>query len=240
MTTAPSSSETQKNNPPGFGKLISDMFFCIALPVIILRKFSAEESLGPSGALILALVFPLIAGLYEFIKDKKIGLVPSIGFISILLTGSIALLKLPTHYIVIKEALVPLVIGAIVVGSIAIKKPLIKTFVFNDMFMETDKVSQRISEKNQKPAFDAVMVTGTWIMASSFIVSSILNFALAKYLLVSETGTPEFNQEFSTLTLWSYPVIAIPSMIVTLYALYFAFNRILRLTGYELEEILRQ
>lgn len=240
MTSEPSSNEAQKNNPPGFGKLLSDLLFCIAIPVIILRKFSAEDSLGPSTALILALVFPLLAGIYEFIKDKKVGLVPSIGFISILLTGGIALLKLPTDYIVIKEALVPLVIGAVVVGSILIKKPLIKTFVFNDMFMETEKVEQRITETDKKTEFDAVMVTATWIMASSFIVSSVLNFALAKYLLVSETGTPEFNEEFSTLTLWSYPVIAIPSMIVTLYALYYAFNRILKLTGFELEEIVRQ
>jgi len=240
METATSNNQKSANNPPSFGKLVSDLIFCIALPVIILRKFSAEESLGPSTALILALAFPLLAGVYEFIKDKKVGLVPSIGFISILLTGGIALLKLPTEYIVIKEAMVPLVIGAIVVGSILIKKPLIKTFVFNDMFMETDKVNERIAEIDRKPEFDAVMVTATWIMASSFIVSSILNFALAKYLLVSETGTPEFNQEFSTLTLWSYPVIAIPSMIVTLYALYFAFNRILKLTGFELEEVIRQ
>jgi len=41
------------------------------------------------------------------------------------------------------------------------------------------------------------------------------------------------------MTLWSYPVIAVPSLIVTLYALYFVMNRILKITGFKFEEIIR-
>jgi len=163
---------------PGFGKLLSDLLFSIAIPVFILRKFSAEESLGPTSALMLALVFPLMAGIYEFVKDKKIGLVPSIGFVSILLTGGIAALQLPKEYIVLKEALVPLVLGAFVVLTIYTKKPLVRILMFNDMFLETEKVNTRIQEKNNQTEFDALMVKATWIMASSFLVSSALNYIL--------------------------------------------------------------
>jgi len=41
------------------------------------------------------------------------------------------------------------------------------------------------------------------------------------------------------MTLWSYPVIVVPSMIVTFYAMYFVINRILKMTGFTLEEIMR-
>ena len=68
----------------------------------------------------------------------------------------------------------------------------------------------------------------------------LLNYVLAKVIIVSETGTEAFNQEFSTMTLLSWPVIALPSTLVTMYAMYFVFTRILRMTGYELEEIMRQ
>lgn len=228
------------NKPPGFSKLLIDLVFCIAIPVTILRKFSAEESLGPSTALIVALAFPLLVGIYEFIKDKKIGLVASIGFVSILLTGGIGVLKLPKEYIAIKEALVPLGFGLAVLLSTFTKKPLVRTFIYNDMFMETEKVAQRLKETNQSEQFDALMVKATWILASSFLLSSILNYVLAKIIIVSETGTEAFNQEFSTMTLLSWPVIALPSTLVTMYAMYFVFSRILRMTGFELEEIMRQ
>jgi len=62
---------------------------------------------------------------------------------------------------------------------------------------------------------------------------------LAKIIIVSETGTEAFNQELGTMTLWSYPVIVVPSLIVTFYALYFVINRILKMTGFSFEEIIR-
>lgn len=231
---------TERPPQPSFGKLMLDMALSIAIPVFILRKFSGPEDLGPSLALVIALAFPLAAGIYDLIKDKKLGLVPSIGFISILLTGSIGLLKLPKEYIAIKEALVPLGFGLAVLISSFTKRPLVRTFVYNDMLMETEKVASKIEETAQQQKFDSVMVTATWILAGSFLLSSILNYALAKWIIVSETGTEAFNKEFGTMTLLSYPVIVVPSMIVTFYAMYYVISRILKMTGFELEEILRQ
>jgi len=97
-------SEDQRKKP-SMNKLLIDMVFSIFIPVIVLRKFSGDDSLGPTYALIVALSFPLIIGIYEFIKDKKVGLIPSIGFVSTLLTGGIGVLQLPKEYIAIKEAL---------------------------------------------------------------------------------------------------------------------------------------
>lgn len=232
--------QTSAQQRPGFTQLLLGLVFNIAIPVMVLRKFSGEDSLGPTNALILALIFPLLAGLYEFIKDKKIGLMPAIGFISILLTGGIGVLQLPKEYIAIKEALVPLGFGLAVVVSIFTKKPVVRSFVYNDMFLKTDKINAKITETDQQQAFDRVMVNATWILAASFLVSSVLNYVLAKVIIVSETGTEAFNQEFSTMTLWSYPVIVVPSMIVTFYAMYFVFSRILKMTDFELEEIMRE
>ena len=230
------SSEVKK---PSMNKLLIDMVFSIFIPVLVLRKLSGEDSLGPTYALILALAFPLAIGIYEFIKDKKVGLVPSIGFISTLLTGGIGVLQLPKEYIAIKEALVPLGFGIAVLLSTFTKSPLVKTFIYNDMVMETEKVADKVQSIGKVNEFDKIMTTATWILAASFLLSSILNYVLAKIIIVSETGTEAFNQELGTMTLWSYPVIVVPSMIVTLYAMYFVINRILKMTGFTLEEIMR-
>lgn len=233
------SSSPEQRKKPSMNKMLIDLAFSIVIPALILRKLSGEDNLGPTYALILALAFPLIAGLYEFIKDKKIGLVPSIGFISTLLTGGIALLHLPKEYIAIKEALVPLGFGLAVLLSTFTKKPLVKTFIFNDMVMETEKVTDKLEQIGKKPDFERVMNTATWILASSFLLSSILNYVLAKVIIVSETGTEAFNQELSNMTFLSYPVIVLPTMIVTLYALYYVLNRVMKMTGFTLEEIMR-
>ena len=236
--TETASTGTQAKKP-SMNKMIIDMLFSIFIPMLVLRKFSGYDSLGPTYALVVALAFPLMAGIYEFIKDKKIGLMPSIGFISTLLTGGIGVLQLPKEYIAIKEALVPLGFGLAVLLSTFTKTPLIKTFIYNDMIMETEKVAEKVEELGQEKEFDRIMLVATWILAASFLISSILNYVLAKIIIVSETGTEAFNQELSTMTLWSYPVIVVPSLIVTFYALYFVMNRILKITGFKFEEIIR-
>lgn len=224
---------------PGFSKLFTDLVFSIIIPVLVLRKLSGEDQLGPEWALVLALSFPLAMGLYEFVRDKKIGLVPSIGFVSILLTGGIGLLQLPKEYIAIKEALVPLGFGAAVLISSMTSRPLIRTFLYNDMIMRTELIAERVVKKNAQAQFDALMVKATWILAGSFLLSSVLNYLLAKWIIVSPTGTPEFNEELGTMTLMSYPVIVVPSMIVMFYAMYFVISRIIRLTELSLEDIMR-
>ena len=74
----------------------------------------------------------------------------------------------------------------------------------------------------------------------SFFLSAILNYALAKYIVVSPSGTEEFNSELGTMNLLSYPVITIPCVIVMIYAMFYLFKHIKRLTGLDFEELIHQ
>lgn len=232
--------ELDRPTPPSFTKLLLELALCIVIPVLILRNFSAEDSLGPSKALIVALFFPLCAGLYDLYKERKFSLVPTIGFISILLTGGIGVLKLPKEYIAIKEALVPLGFGLAVVFSIIVKKPFIRSLLFTNVLFDVNKISSKVEENNKVDELERTMIDATWILAASFLLSSVLNYALAKWIIVSETGTEAFNKEFGTMTALSYPVIALPTMLVTLYAMYFVISRIKRITGFEFEELFHE
>jgi len=225
---------------PSSNRLLIDVGVCILLPTLILKKLSGADMLGTNWALVLALSLPLAVGAWEFITNKKIGFVPALGFISILLTGGIGLLKLPKEYIAIKEALIPAVLAVATVLSTYTKHPLIRTFLYNDIVMDTDKVADHLEHSNKQSEFDAMMVNATWMLASSFVLSAILNYLLAKWIVVSPSGTEAFNSELGTMSLYSYPVIVLPCMVITMFALYYVISNIKKLTGLSLEDVIRQ
>ena len=105
----PSPAQQRKSNN---SKVFIDLVICILIPTLILKKLSGAENLGPTLAFALAISLPLAMAIYEMVTERKVGLVSAIGFISILLTGGIGLLKLPKEYIAYKEALIPSVFAA--------------------------------------------------------------------------------------------------------------------------------
>ena len=211
------SNETSEKKP-STSSLFIELGICIILPTIVLKKFSGEDSLGPAVAVICALSIPLAYGLRSMLKEKKFGLVPILGFISILLTGGIALLELDPKYIAIKEASIPLAFGIATLISLHTPYPLVKTFIYNDRILQIDKVDNALSAASKRDAFDLALKNATYILAGSFLLSAILNYGLAKYIVTSPAGTPDFNDQLGTMNLLSYPVIALPSTIILVFA----------------------
>ena len=237
-TPLESAQETQKK--PSSKGLFVDLLVCVLIPTLILKKLSGEDMLGPNLALIAALSLPLTVGVWGFIKDRKINFVPALGFISILLTGGIGLLKLPKEYIAYKEALIPALIAVATIISNYTKYPLIRTFIYNDAFMNTEKVSSKLSELDKHQEFNDMMIKATYMLAFSFVLSAILNYILAKWIVVAETGTDAFNDQLGTMNLYSYPVIVLPCMVITMFALFYVMKNIKIITGLEMEEVMHQ
>lgn len=238
MSQPTQASQTGQKNQTSH--LLIELAICVILPTIILKKLSAEDSLGPVYALIFGLSLPLLFGIYQFIKEKKFGFIPALGFISILLTSGIGLLELDPKYIAIKEASIPLIIAIGTIVSLKTPYPLVKTFIYNDKILQIDKVNAALEERQNQGMFDYALKVATYILASSFVLSSILNYALAKYIVKSPAGTAAFNDELGTMNLLSYPVITIPCVIVMIYAMMYLFKQIKQLTGLELEDIMHQ
>ena len=220
--------------------LFIELIICILLPTLILKKLSGDEQLGSTLSLILALSLPLGYALYKFYQERKFGFVPVLGFISILLTGMIGLLELDPQYIAIKEAAVPLVIGLATLISLKTPYPLVKTFLYNDMIMQTDKIETALQHHNKQTDFENVLKNATYLLAFSFLISAILNYVLAKVIVTADAGTAQFNDQLGTMTLLSYPVILVPCMIIMIFAMYYLFKNISKLTQLKLEDILNQ
>lgn len=232
-----SSTKPKQNN---LSQLLTELLICIVLPTIILKKLSGDEQLGVTLSLIFALSLPLGFAFYKFHQERKFGLVPVLGFVNILLTGIVGLLELDPKYIAIKEAAIPGIIGIVTLLSLKTRYPLVKTFLYNDLVMQTEKIEAELAAHNNQALFEKVLVKATYILAFSFLISTILNYSLAKYIVTAPAGTAEFNDQLGTMTLLSYPVIVIPSMIVMIYAMYYLFTQIKKLTHLELTDILNQ
>lgn len=211
----------------------------IAIPAVVLMKLSGENTLGPVGGLVIALLFPLTYGLVDFGRRREFNLVSIIGFISVLLTGGIGLMQLDPKWIAVKEAAVPAVIGIGVVLSLRTRFPIVRTFLYNDKIIRVQAVDEALERRGNRPAFDKTLVNASWMLAASFFLSAGLNFVLAKLIVKSQPGTTAFNEELGRMTALSYPVIVVPSMIIMIAALWYLFHRIKRLTDLDLEQILK-
>lgn len=186
---------------------------------------------------IVALAFPLGYGLYDFIRRRTFNFFSILGLIGVLLTGGIGLLKLPPAWVAVKEASIPGILGLATVVSAFTKYPLVRVFLYRPEIFRVERIQGRLTERGTQPGFEKLMRQTTWLLAASFFLSSVLNYALAKWLVVSDAGTPEFNDELGTMMAWSFPVIMVPTLAMTVVALWMCFRGLKDLTGLTLEEL---
>jgi hypothetical protein len=106
--------------------------------------------------------------------------------------------------------------------------------------MDTQRINQALVQHNRLQEFDKLLVNASWILAGSFFLSSVLNYLLAVVILTAEPGTVAFNEQLGKMTALSFPVIALPAMLVLTADLFYLFRGITKLTGMPLEEIVKQ
>ena len=176
-----------------------DLLVSIIIPSIILMKFSGDNDLGASGALITALAFPIGWGLFELIKYRIFNFIALLGLISVLLTGGIGLLQLDTQWLAIKEAAIPGIIGIAVLISTQTPYPLIKTLLYNPKILNVEKINQKLDELDQTSVFESRLMTATYLLGCTFFFSSMMNYILAKWIVTSPAGSAEFKDRKSVV-----------------------------------------
>jgi len=218
--------------------MLINILMNIVIPTLILTKLSGPHYLGPVWGLVTALAFPVGYGLKDFIINRKINFFSALGIVSVLLTGGIGILKLPTEYYAIKEAAIPGIIGLMVLISTRTRYPLVKTFIYNDTILNVEKIAAALKEHNKTEAFEKTLRLGSYLLSGSFFLSSTLNYILAEMIVMSPAGTEAFNVEVGKMNALSFPVIAVPSMIIMVCTLLYIFRSIRLLTGLTLEEVM--
>lgn len=236
-SSEPQGRSTAKAKQAPKGGMLPNLLLNIVIPTVVMTKFSGEDDLGPMFSIVVALAFPIGYGIWDFAKTRKANFFSILGVISVLLTGTMSLLKFPPEYIAIKEAAIPALFGIATLVSLKTRWPLVKTILLNDQIMQVDKVYSALAQHNTERQFEAKLKNANYMIAGSFFLSSVLNYILARVILVSEPGTVAYTEELGKMTALSFPVIALPSTAVLMAALWYLFSQIRKLTHLELEDI---
>lgn len=225
-------STTGKSNP------LVNLLVSMVIPSVILMRFSGEQDLGAVRALLLALAFPLTWGAADLLRRHRVNLIAVLGLVGILLTGGIGLLQLDPQWLAVKEAAIPGLIGIAVVVSTRTRYPLVTTLLYNSALLDVARVQQSLNQKGNAAAFDARMQTAAYALGGTFFFSSFMNYVLATWIVTSPAGSEAFNAELGRLTLLSYPMIAIPSMLMIMAVLYYLARAMRELAGLKLSDVL--
>jgi hypothetical protein len=176
---------------------LANILINVIIPVLILSKCSKDPILqeklgnavklwdiGPLKAMILALALPLGYGAWHFIKTRKGNLFSAMGLISVLLSGGLTLYLWNKDgsvkpnaglFFGIKEALIPLILGAAILTSHRTANPLIRTFIYNDSLFDIPKIETRVAEISAHATYNQILFYATKLFAVSFFLSSLMN-----------------------------------------------------------------
>ena len=104
--------------------------------------------------------------------------------------------------------------------------------------IQVDAVIEQLNKNGTIEVFNHRLRNANFLFSGTFVFSSIMNYILAKWIVVSPSGSSAFNEELGRLTFLSYPMIAIPSMIMMIGIMYYLWRTVTRLTGLTLEDVL--
>ncbi len=207
------------------------------LPGFLLSFLSTDQRLGPVWGLVVSLSIPLGYGVWDLWTFRRLNVIGIIGIVSTLLTGVLGLLKTDGFWIAVKEAALPAILGLAIPLSLRTRQPLVRTLLYNDQVLDTKRIHVALEEKGNLDPFEKLLAWASWVLAASFLLSSILNFSLARWLITALPGTAAFNDQLGKMNWLSWPVVMIPSTAIMFYALIKLLKGVEALTGLKGDEL---
>ncbi len=225
---------------PKAENLFLNLAFNLVAPTAIMSLASGEHALGPKWGLLVALLFPLGYGIYDFAQRRRLNFISAIGFVSVLITGGFGLMKLDGFWFAVKDGAIPALIGVAVLASLRAKEPLVHEILYNPQMIDVERVDRALTERNAHEGFTALMRKSSYLIAAAMLVSAALNYGFARWIIVSPPDTEAFNKELGRMHWVSMLGLSIPTIAMMMYALWQLLKGLEGLSGLTLDEILRQ
>ncbi len=245
----PSMAEDQISTPPKKPPQRPDspwinLLVTVVLPVIILNQ--GTKHIGALPALIVALLFPLVYGLREFLTKGKPSMLSVLGILNVVFTGGFALVRLSGIWFAVKEAVFPTLIGLFVYLSSYTRKPFMLFLFKNPQIINVELLEQKLAGQQNESSFMTLMKTSTQVLSLSFVLSAILNFGLAWKIFIPLDAALSFegqgealNSQIAEMTKWSVPVIMLPSMIIVTGIFLWVLKRVQGLSGLTQDQLIK-
>ena len=216
-----------------------ELVLTIVLPSLVLDHLSKPESLGPFWALVVSLLFPLGFGAWCLWKKTGWNVFSVLGFVTILLSGGLGLLKLDPVWFGLKESAMPVMLGLAFPLSHRFGKPLINALLMQPHILNVKALNVAIADSPKKSAFDAALFRASCGMGLGMAGSAVANFFLALWLLDGkEPGSEAFVKGIAKLNWMGLLVIGIPMTAVMMLVFFWLLRQIQRITGLERDDLL--
>ncbi len=221
--------------------------FNIILPVVILNYASQTVPvLTPLHTLLIALSFPIVYGLLDYINNKHKNLLSIIGVLNTLLTGGFALFTLDGFWFAVKEAAIPFTLGVGVLISLFTNTPLMKWFVHRSSIFRVEVILSRLDSELKKQHYENLIKKSTLYLSCCFFLSSILNFILARRIfkntLPQNSSLTDhqimLNEQIADMTWVSFLVIGVPLTVISVWTMWWFMSEVKKLTSLSLEEVM--
>jgi hypothetical protein len=233
-----------KENP--LLSLIANIFF----PVMILKNgeswlqnynqyFHLEIQ---AFTFLIALLFPFTYFFFDLYNRKNINFISILGFVNVLLTGGIGIFGekygLTRTSFILKEGLMPLIIGSFLIILSKFKKRTFDKMILNKALFDVEKIKEDQNSENLNK-IDTFTTEAGYYFIAGFFISSIIQFILAYLIVTDNPGDPGFNEQVSTMTWVSYIAVLGPTIIIVGKGYLNLINGIERLTGLKKEDFLK-
>jgi hypothetical protein len=154
-------------------------------------------------------------------------------------TGGLGLLKLDAFWFVVKEISVPVLIGLAFPASHWWGKPMISFMIFAPHLFNERVLRAALDTPEKEVGFAKLLLRASWGMGASMLLSAVINFALAMYLLGGkEPGSEAFVKGIGTLN-WAGTIIIGAPMLLAMMVVMVGFMRgVYRLTGLHKDDLM--
>jgi intracellular septation protein A len=228
----------------------------VLIPVIALSAMSKEGEeiwrIGATKGMLVALIPPLIYGVWFFVKTRQTNFFSLLGLVSVALTGGLTIYLWNQDGTVkpnaallfgIKEGSIPLMLGIAMLVSHRGPSPLLRAFLYNDGFFHIPLIEKTVEEKGAQQEYARLLWHSTLLFACSFLVSTVLNVVLALHFLGSldykaADAREVYNAKVAQITGWGLLVIGVPILIFMFFTLWHLFRGLRRVTGLAQEQLM--
>jgi len=216
-----------------------EIILTIALPSVVLDQLSKPASLGPFWALVVSLLFPIGFGIWCFYKKMGWNLFSVLGFVTILLSGGLGLLKLDAFWFAMKESAIPTVIAVAFPLSHRWGKPMINALLMQPHILNLRTLNESLVVGDRRAQFDAALFRASCGLGLGLLGSSAANFFLAMHLLGGkEPGSEAFVRSIGTLNWMGFVVLGAPLMAVMMIVFFTLIRSVEKITGLERSDLM--
>lgn len=223
-----------------------DLILNVFLPVTLLKKLGTwAPALTPLQVLIVALVPPVLMGLWSLWQERRFNAFSALGVLNVGLTGGFAVAGLGGPWFIVKESALPFLLGVGCWWTSLGEKPFLARILLQPGALPEERIRARLLETGKLTDFEGDLRRGTQYFSGTFFFSAVLNAVVAWWVFtplaaeLSEADRAQaLNDQIAQMTWLGFVVIALPSMILSVGCLFWLFRRLSRHTGWPLEELL--